>query len=635
MSKKIVLLGATGSIGTQALSLLKGDDEYELVGISANKNVDRVLEILAEFPSVGFVAMAIPSKAKAIKEVRPDIEVFSGDAANINIIDEADPDVVLNSILGFSGFLPSLHTLRKNKILLLANKETMVVGGKFINEELSKGNGKVYPIDSEHVALAKCLADSNEADVKELYITASGGALRDYPVNRISMAPVKAVLEHPTWKMGAKITVDSATMVNKAYEVIEASMLFNRPISDIKAYIERNSLIHGGVVLNDGTKIYEYSPNTMLIPIEYALSLGTIKRHVPTTEELSDIEKIQFEPIDNNRYPMFAFILDFVKRYPERASIIVNAVDEVVVNAYLEQKIRLGDLETILRKVSSSLTRDEKNPKELRDVIELDMKARKEAEHMVDVFANALANGNNPSLTISKPVRDASKKHSKEVLDKEERRKEKKASRWKNDPTKKTMLEEHKKLKAKKKKAEKSNEKKSHSDKKPSKNNEEKVLSFEEYMKGKSSRKPARNDNYDHHNSYHKKSDSYKDKKTGSNDKDRKSFHKSSKNFEKIDSSYKKDYFKKPSNHSYGHDRKDGFKKNGFHKDDHSHKKSYGDKKDHKEGSFKKNSFKGSYKGEHKSGFNKSKREGSPRKDSFKDKKKSFHTGRRNHNRAN
>lgn len=482
MSRKIVLLGATGSIGTQALSLLKGNDEYELVGISADRNVDKVLEILSVFPSVGFVAMASNAKAKVIRETRPDVDVFSGDAANIQLIDEADPDVVLNSILGFDGFLPSLHVLRKNKILLLANKETMVVGGRFINEELRKGNGKVYPIDSEHVALAKCIADASGKEIKELYITASGGALRDYPIKQISMAPVNAVLNHPTWKMGAKITVDCATMVNKAYEVIEASMLFDRPVDEIKAYIERNSLIHGGVVLEDGTKLCEHSPNTMLIPIQYALSLGTEKRHVPTGEEEVEIGKLSMEPIDNNRYPMFGFILDLVKRYPDRASIIVNAVDEVVVKAYLDQKIRFGDLETILRKVSSSLTRDERNPKDLRGVIELDKKARETAEHMVEVFATALANGNDPSVTISKPVRDASRKHAEKNISKEERRKEKKSSRWRNDPSKKLLVKQHASDKLKKKKEEESSEKKTKTARSTKANDTQRIKSFGEFM---------------------------------------------------------------------------------------------------------------------------------------------------------
>ena len=141
MAKKIVLLGATGSIGTQALSLLKDNSEYELVGITANKNVDKLVEIVKEFPTIKFVGIVADSKAKALKEALPEVEVLSGKSINLTIIDKADPDVVLNSILGFDGFLPSLHALKKDKILLLANKETLVVGGNFINEVLAQGHG--------------------------------------------------------------------------------------------------------------------------------------------------------------------------------------------------------------------------------------------------------------------------------------------------------------------------------------------------------------------------------------------------------------------------------------------------------------------------------------------------------------
>lgn len=448
MAKKIILLGATGSIGSQALLLLKDNKDYELVGISANSNGEKLIEIAKEFPSVRYIAIATPSKAKEIEDALPAVKVLSGESANIKIVDEADPEVVLNSILGFCGFLPSLHALNKDKILLLANKETLVVGGAFIQEALKKGKGELYPIDSEHVALAKCLADVPPGKtIKKLFITASGGALRDYPPKDIGKAPVSAVLKHPTWHMGAKITVDSATMVNKAYEVIEASMLFNRPLKDIKAVIQRESLIHAGVELDDGTTIVEYSPNTMLIPIKYALSRGTEKRHQITEDDEKIIKTLKYEEIDKNRYPMFYFIIELVGKFPSRAPIIINAVDEVVVHAYLNNDIRLGDLETILRKVSSRLAHETKNPSSLKDVLVLDETSRNEATKMVHIFSTALKNGNNPSDVVAKPLRDANRKHDEDLLSKEEKAREKKASRWKNDPTKKALLREHQKQK--------------------------------------------------------------------------------------------------------------------------------------------------------------------------------------------
>lgn len=660
MAKKIVLLGATGSIGTQALSLLKDNSEYELVGITANKNVDKLVEIVKEFPTIKFVGIVADSKAKALKEALPEVEVLSGKSINLTIIDEANPDVVLNSILGFDGFLPSLHALKKDKILLLANKETLVVGGNFINEVLAQGHGKLIPIDSEHVAVAKCLAEvPQDKKVKELFITASGGALRDYPTKAIGTAPIQAVLAHPTWKMGPKITVDSATMVNKAYEVIEASMLFHYPLKDIKAVINRESLIHGGVVLEDGTSIYEYSPNTMLTPIKYALSLGTEKRHELTDEDKEAVKNLKTEDIDKNRYPMFTFILSLVGKYPSRAAIVVNAVDEEAVNAYLNGEIRFGDVETILRKVSSSVTRDSDNPKELKDVLDLDEKARDAADKIITLYANALKAGNNPSDIVAKPIRDANRKHEEEIKDEVEKKKAKKASRWKNDPKKKALLKEHEAEKAKKEKQgyprnakDAVKEKKVYVKREDKKIDDRKkdVQSFGDYMDKKKDdhqdfgrsgirgKRPYRNTH--EVNTFHKKSDHYDhEKKFNGDHKDRDdrhskfgghSFHKSNGGFHsRSNDSYKPsgEFHKSYRTHSEG---------------DNKEKKSYSSKKP----SFGHSSFKGgerhlSYRG--KSSF------GGDKKPSYRGghfdkarqdkpqgatKKRTFHTGRKNFNRG-
>lgn len=212
-------------------------------------------------------------------------------------------------------------------------------------------------------------------------------------------------------------------------------------MKDIKAVINRESLIHGGVVLEDGTSIYEYSPNTMLTPIKYALSLGTEKRHELTDEDKEAVKNLKTEDIDKNRYPMFTFILSLVGKYPSRAAIVVNAVDEEAVNAYLNGEIRFGDVETILRKVSSSVTRDSDNPKELKDVLDLDEKARDAADKIITLYANALKAGNNPSDIVAKPIRDANRKHEEEIKDEVEKRKAKKASRWRNDPKKKSLAQ--------------------------------------------------------------------------------------------------------------------------------------------------------------------------------------------------
>lgn len=444
--KRIVVLGATGSIGTQALSLLKEDPSYELVGVTARSSAEKLLEIARSFPSLRALGIASSNEEKLLKEARLESTILSGQEANMKIVDLVEPDVVLNAITGFQGFLPSLHALKKDKVLLLANKETLVVGGRFVDEVLSSGKGRLYPIDSEHAALAMCLADVPEGKrVKKLFITASGGALRDYPLERIAWAPVEDVLKHPTWSMGPKITVDSATMVNKAYEVLEASLLFHRPVEDVQAFVDRSSFCHAALLLEgeENPSIYACFPNTMLIPIRYALSLGKDRPRTLTASQVEALgggKALSGEAIAKDRYPMFFFLSDLFERFPRRAPIAANAVDEVVVDAYLNGRIRFGDLETILRKVSSRLARTSSDPSSLSDVLALDESARKEAERMVSLFANALASGQSPSAVVATPLRQAKKKRAEEALDEEARKRRKKASRWKNDPSKKSLL---------------------------------------------------------------------------------------------------------------------------------------------------------------------------------------------------
>ena len=243
--KKVLLLGASGSIGSQTLDILRQyPNEFELVGFSVGKNLAKAKEILKEFKSVKHVYITNKKDAKELKKEFPGMKVFSGKCGFNCLIRTCNFDLCVDALVGFVGLEPAIRVLKKNKILCLANKEALVAGGTIINKLLAEGKGKLYPIDSEHVALAKCLSQCDIKDVKSLIITASGGALRNVEISQLEHQTAEDALRHPTWKMGAKITIDCATMMNKGFEIIEAYYLYHFPLNKIRVQMHDESLIH-------------------------------------------------------------------------------------------------------------------------------------------------------------------------------------------------------------------------------------------------------------------------------------------------------------------------------------------------------------------------------------------------------
>ena len=223
---KVCLLGASGSIGGQTIDvMLKNKEDFDLVGFSVGLRTAFVDKILKKYPDCKFVCVRRKEDKQELSKKYPNITFFDGDDGLISLIKESNADMVVNALVGFVGLAPTIKTLELNKICCLANKESLVVGGEIINNLLKKGKGSLYPIDSEHVALAKCLAVDNKK-VDKIVITASGGAFRKLTRRQLTYVTPEDALRHPTWKMGKKITIDSATMVNKCFEVIEAHYLF-------------------------------------------------------------------------------------------------------------------------------------------------------------------------------------------------------------------------------------------------------------------------------------------------------------------------------------------------------------------------------------------------------------------------
>lgn len=348
MIRTITLLGATGSIGTQTLNILKKRNDYELVAVSCKNNIEKLANFFGEFNSIRYAYVESKDDASSLGSRFPDIKFFYGDNGIDKLIKKANSDVVLNAINGFAGVGPSLCTLKENKILLLANKETLVVAGELINNLLDEGNGKLVPIDSEHVAISKCLYGKNLDDIEEIVITASGGSFFNYSKEQLEKVTIEQATKNPNWDMGKIITVNSNLMINKCFELIEAYYLFRVPFDKIKARVNRNSVVHGYVRFTDETKIDVYEPS-MASPIEYALDLGLPKDlvHGFKTIVKNCLTKYSFEELNYDNYP----IMNYAKLVVEEegcAGCVLNASDEVAVNAFLDGKIKYKDIINVI-----------------------------------------------------------------------------------------------------------------------------------------------------------------------------------------------------------------------------------------------------------------------------------------------
>ena len=258
----------------------------------------------------------------------------------------SDTDVVVNALVGFVGLKPSLTTLTNNKTLCLANKESLVIGGELVNKLIKQGHGRLIPIDSEHVAIKKCLAVDNE-DVDKIIITASGGPFRNLSRDQLVNITPEQALAHPNWKMGKKITIDSATMVNKTFEIIEAHYLFNCSYEDIEIKINYNSYVHSIVRYNNGTYRLDYGKPDMRVPIKYALYLGLTDYQTVVTDDLNKIKNTSFGEFDIKRFPI---VMTAKKVIDEKGTLgaIFNAANEEAVKAFLNHEISFLGIEAII-----------------------------------------------------------------------------------------------------------------------------------------------------------------------------------------------------------------------------------------------------------------------------------------------
>lgn len=343
--KDIVILGASGSIGQQALEVIKeNQNKFQVTKISIGYNIEALVNILSNFITIKEVALLAEDYLEELESKYPDIKFYVKQEGIMTLLENKDYDIALNAIVGFAGLLPSLKIIEQDKVLALANKETMVVGGSLVKEILQEHPlAQILPVDSEHCALFQCLTNGKKSEVKRLIISASGGSFRDKTLAELKGVSVQEALNHPNWNMGASITIDSATMLNKGLEVIEAHYLFDIAYDDINVVIHRESIVHSMVEFKDSTTMALLSKPNMKQPIIYAFGYPERLDFVESSLDLTSKLNLTFEPIDYVRFKGLALAFE-AGRIGQTLPCVLNASKEVATKAFLENKIEFLDI---------------------------------------------------------------------------------------------------------------------------------------------------------------------------------------------------------------------------------------------------------------------------------------------------
>ena len=336
--KQIAILGSTGSIGTQALKVIEEHpDLYEAYALTANNQVELLAEQARKFMPAA-VVIANEAKYLQLKEMLADlpIQVYAGADALCEIVEAKPIDVVLASMVGYAGLRPTMNAIRAGKAIALANKETLVVAGELINALAQQYKTPILPVDSEHSAIFQCLEPNNA--LEKVILTASGGPFRKFTMEQLQHVTKEQALKHPNWEMGAKITIDSATMMNKGFEVIEAKWLFGVRPDQIEVVVHPQSVIHSMVQYEDGAVKAQLGMPDMRLPIQYAFSYPQRIKASFDRLDFSKMTELTFEQPDTNRFRCLALAYE-ARQQGGNMACIVNAANEVVVSAFLKDRI--------------------------------------------------------------------------------------------------------------------------------------------------------------------------------------------------------------------------------------------------------------------------------------------------------
>jgi 1-deoxy-D-xylulose-5-phosphate reductoisomerase len=351
--KRLLILGSTGSIGRQALDVCEGSQELELVGLSAESSWQPLVEQARTY-GVQRIALADADAAARAAETWTDGQVLAGAEGLVRLVVESGADLVLNSLVGSAGLAPTVATLGEGIDLALANKESLVVGGELVTALAEATGARIVPVDSEHTALHQLIAGQPPGAVQGLTITASGGPFRGRSRAELSEVTVEQALDHPTWAMGGKITIDSATLMNKGLEVMEAHHLFGTPYDRIDVVVHPQSLIHGLVQLADGAMLAHMGPPDMRIAISYALHGGESMGLGIEPLDLAAVGRLEFEQVDLEAFPCLRLAGE-AARAGGTAPCVLNAANEIAVHAFLAGGLRFLEISEVIERTLAGL----------------------------------------------------------------------------------------------------------------------------------------------------------------------------------------------------------------------------------------------------------------------------------------
>lgn len=355
VKKKVFILGSTGSIGVSALDVIRlHQDSFDVVGLTANRNVDLLLQQVEEFKPLHVVIRDEKLVDDLKSKLPSNVILLTGEQGLISGTREADYDILLSALVGFAGLNPTIEGIKRGKRIALANKETLVVAGEIITKLAKEYSSEIIPVDSEHSAIFQCLVGENEKEIEKLILTASGGPFFRKTLKELQNVTVAQALKHPNWDMGNKVTIDSATMMNKGLEMIEAHWLFNIPPNRIDVTIHPQSIIHSMVEFIDGSIKAQLSNPDMRLPIQYALTYPDRFNNSFTDTKLTEIENLTFHKPDLVRFECLQLAFD-VMNTGGTAPAILNAANEIAVESFLNGKIKFTAIPEIIKSALNSV----------------------------------------------------------------------------------------------------------------------------------------------------------------------------------------------------------------------------------------------------------------------------------------
>jgi 1-deoxy-D-xylulose-5-phosphate reductoisomerase len=382
-AKRLLILGSTGSIGTQALEVCAHSGEFELVGLSAERSWQTLVE-QARAHGVKRIALADGDQAARAAEAWCDGEVLGGAEGLVRLVVESQADLVLNALVGSAGLGPTVAALGEGIDLALANKESLVVGGELVVALAQATGAQIVPVDSEHTALHQLISGQPPGAVERITITASGGPFRGRSRAELQDVTVEQALAHPTWAMGGKITIDSATLMNKGLELMEAHHLFGTPYERMDVVVHPQSLIHGLIQLADGAMLAHLGPPDMRVAISYALHAGESVDLPVVPLQLAKLGALTFEPVDLDAFPCLRLALE-AARAGGTAPCVLNAANEVAVHAFLDGRLRFLDIAEVIERTLTQLGSEP--VRAFESLYEADRRARDQAGQLVSALA--------------------------------------------------------------------------------------------------------------------------------------------------------------------------------------------------------------------------------------------------------